>query len=135
MSPEIDHHLSAEEPSTEAYLFAYLRTIATRGEGLPPAFCRCPPARAGSLWRPDSGSLCRDLEESLLWIYKSHQRVQSNRSPTVLGILERRLRCAQSLAPHPEESFRTLLDRMISMTGNVFPTVSDPCPGSALSLL
>ena len=65
-----------------------------------------------------------ELEESLLWIYKSHQRIEQQVTP-VLGILERRLRCAQSLAPHAEESFRTLLDRMISMTGNVFPTVSD----------
>ena len=43
----------------------------------------------------------------------------------VLAVLERRLESAESLAPLAEESFRTLLDRMISMTHDVFPAVSD----------
>jgi acetyl-CoA carboxylase carboxyltransferase component len=43
----------------------------------------------------------------------------------VLAVLERRLESAESLAPLAEESFRTLLDRMISMTHGVFPAVSD----------
>jgi acetyl/propionyl-CoA carboxylase alpha subunit/acetyl-CoA carboxylase carboxyltransferase component len=121
--PEIDHRLSAEEPSTEAYLFAYLRTIETRGEGLPPAFVDAL-QRVLAHYGVRTLDPSPELEESLLWIYKSHQRVEQQIAP-VLGILERRLQCAQSLAPHADESFRTLLDRMISMTGNVFPTVSD----------
>jgi acetyl/propionyl-CoA carboxylase alpha subunit/acetyl-CoA carboxylase carboxyltransferase component len=121
--PEIDHRLSAEEPSTEAYLFAYLRTIETRGEGLPPAFVEAL-QRVLAHYGVQTLDPSPGLEESLLWIYKSHQRVEQQVAP-VLGILERRLRCVQSLAAHAGESFRTLLDRMISMTGNVFPTVSD----------
>jgi acetyl-CoA carboxylase carboxyltransferase component len=65
-----------------------------------------------------------ELEESLLWIYKSHQRVEQQVAP-ILGVLERRLRRVQTLSPHAEESFRTLLDRMISMTNGLFPAVTD----------
>jgi len=60
----------------------------------------------------------------LLWIYKSHQRVEQQVAP-ILGVLERRLRRVQTLSPHAEESFRTLLDRMISMTNGLFPAVTD----------
>ena len=42
-----------------------------------------------------------------------------------MGVLERRLRYVQSLAPHAEESLRTLLDRMIVMSNGRFPAVSD----------
>ena len=36
--PEVNHRASAEEPSAEVYLFAYLRVLETSGEGLPPVF-------------------------------------------------------------------------------------------------
>jgi len=36
--PEVNHRASGEEPTAEAYLFAYLRMLETRGQGLPPAF-------------------------------------------------------------------------------------------------
>ncbi|HXR16359.1 MAG TPA: carboxyl transferase domain-containing protein [Terriglobales bacterium] len=121
--PEVNHRASAEEPSAEAYLFSYLRMLETRGHGLPPAF-------VGALQRALAHYGVRtldrspELEESLLWIYKSHQRADQAIA-AVIGILERRLRRIQKLSPQAEESFRTLLDRMASMTNGIFPAVTD----------
>jgi acetyl/propionyl-CoA carboxylase alpha subunit/acetyl-CoA carboxylase carboxyltransferase component len=121
--PEGDHQASGEEPSAEAYLFSYLRMLDTRGEGLPPAFVN---ALQQALAHYGVRTLDRspELEESLLWIYKSHQRVEQQVAP-VLAVLERRLRRAETLAPRAEESFRALLDRMISMNSGLFPAVND----------
>jgi acetyl/propionyl-CoA carboxylase alpha subunit/acetyl-CoA carboxylase carboxyltransferase component len=118
-----DPNSGGEAPSAEAYLFSYLRMLETCGEGLPPAFVD---ALRRTLAHYGVQTLDRspELEESLLWIYKSHRRVEQQVAP-VLGVLERRLRFAEILAPHAGESFRTLLDRMISVTGELFPAVSD----------
>ncbi len=121
--PEVNHRASGEEPSAEAYLFSYLRMLETRGEGLPPAFVS---ALRRALAHYGVKTLDRSpaLEESLLWIYKSHQRIDQQIAP-VLSILERRLRHVQTLSPHAEESLRILLDRMASMTNGLFPAVGD----------
>ena len=121
--PEVNHRASGEEPSAEAYLFSYLRMLETRGEGLPPAFVSAL-QRALAHYGVRTLDRSPELEESLLWIYKSHQRVEQQVAP-VLGILERRLRHVQTLSPHAEESFRTLLDRITSMTNGLFPAVTD----------
>ena len=121
--PQVNHRASGEEPSAEAYLFSYLRMLDTGGEGLPPAFVSAL-QRALAYYGVRSLDRSPELEESLLWIYKSHQRVEQQIAP-VLGVLERRLRRADAPAPQAEESFRTLLDRMISMTNGLFPAVSD----------
>ena len=121
--PEVNHRAGGEEPSPEAYLFSYLRMLETGGEGLPPAF-------VGGLRRALSHYGVRtlerspELEESLLWIYKSHQRVEQQIAP-VMAMLERRLRSVQRLAPPAEDSLRRLLDRMIAMSNGQFPAVSD----------
>ena len=65
-----------------------------------------------------------ELEESLLWIYKSHQRVERQIAP-ILALLERRLARVDASAPHADESFRSLLDRIIAITRGTFPSVSD----------
>src|SRR5208337_2190603 len=121
--PQVNRQAGAEEPSAEAYLFSYLRMLETRGERLPPAFVS---ALQRALAHYDVKTLERspELEESLLWIYKSHQRAEQQVAP-VVAVLERRLRRAQTLSPHAEESFRTLLDRMASMTNGLFPAVTD----------
>ena len=121
--PEVNDRASGEEPSAEAYLFSYLRMLETRGEGLPPAFVEAL-QRALAHYGVQTLDRSPELEESLLWIYKSHQRVEQQIAP-VLGVLERRLRRVQKLSPQAEESFRTLLDRMISMTRGLFPAISD----------
>jgi len=114
---------SGEEPSAEVYLFSYLRMLETRGHGLPSAFVS---ALERALAHYGVRTLDRSpaLEESLLWIYKSHQRVEQQIAP-VLGVLERRLRRVLKLSPLAEESFRALLDRMASLTNGLFPAVTD----------
>jgi len=121
--PEVDHRNSGEEPSAENHLFSYLRMLDTGGEGLPGTFVD---ALRRALAHYGIRSLDRspELEQSLLWIYKSHQRVEQQIAP-VLALLERRLRHAQTLAAHSGEAFRMLLDRLIAMSTGVFPAVAD----------
>lgn len=121
--PEVSHRASSEEPSAEAYLFSYLRMLETGGEGLPPTFVTAL-RRALAHYGVRTLDRSPELEQSLLWIYKSHQRVQQQ-IPAVLGVLDRRLRRGKPLAPHAEELLRTLLDRMISVTNGLFPAVTD----------
>src|ERR1019366_9100522 len=65
-----------------------------------------------------------ELEESLLWIYKSHQRVERQVAP-ILALLERRLARVEAFARYADESFRLLLDRIIAIARGLFPSVSD----------
>ncbi len=121
--PEVNHRARGEEPSAEAYLFSYLRMLETRGRGLPPAFVGAL-QRALAHYGVKTLERSPELEESLLWIYKSHQRVEQQIAP-VLSVLERRLRRVQKLSGRAEESLRQLLDRLISVTNGLFPAVSD----------
>jgi acetyl/propionyl-CoA carboxylase alpha subunit/acetyl-CoA carboxylase carboxyltransferase component len=118
--PQVDDPTFGEAPSPEAYLFSYLRMLETRGEALPPAFVD---ALCRALAHYEVRTLDRspELEESLLWIYKSHQRIQQQ-VPLIRGVLERRL---ESLPAPAGDSFRMLLDRLISMTNGQFPAISD----------
>ncbi len=121
--PSANDASGGEAPSSEAYLFTYLRMINTQGEGLPESFLESL-RRVLAHYGIDSLEPSPQLEETLLWIYKAHQRVDWQIAP-ILGVLERRLPSAA--APHPtaDESFRTLLDRLISATRGSYPTVSD----------
>ncbi len=121
--PDNDESTGGEQPSAEAYLFSYLRMLETRGEGLPKAFVDAV-QRALAHYGVQTLDPSPALAESLLWIYKSHQRVEQQIAP-VLSVLERRLARHEALVPHADESFRSLLSRMISMTRGRFPAVSD----------
>ncbi len=121
--PEVNHRASGEEPSAEVHLFSYLRMLETRGQGLPPAFVNAL-ERALAHYGVRSLEHSPALEESLLWIYKSHQRVEQQVSP-VLRILERRLQFIHAPSPQAEESLRTLLGRIVSITNGFFPAVTD----------
>lgn len=121
--PSIGPELSSEEPSAEAYLFSYLRMLDTCGEGLPPTFVQAL-RRALSHYGVQTLDRSPRLEESLLWICKSHQRVEEQIA-VVVRTLERRLRGAEAVDRPGDQSLRTLLDRMIAMTNGLFPTVGD----------
>ncbi len=121
--PEVDHRSAGEEPSAEAHLFAYLRMIETGGEGLPRSFVDAL-QRALSHYGVRNLNGSPELKESLLWICKSHQRMEQQ-TKCVLDILERRLRRVKAPDPRSNGSFRTLLDRMISITHEPHPPVSD----------
>lgn len=121
--PCVDHRLVGEGPSAEVHLFAYLRAIESKGEGLPGSFIDAL-RRALSHYGIHSLDRCPELEQALLWIYKSHQRIEQQITP-ILGVLERRLEQFETFAPIAKEAFRDLLDRMIAVTRGVFPAVSD----------
>jgi acetyl/propionyl-CoA carboxylase alpha subunit/acetyl-CoA carboxylase carboxyltransferase component len=121
--PQVNHRSSAEEPSAETFLFSYLRMLDAAGEGSPPAFLAAL-RRALAHYGVQSLERSTRLEESLVWIYKSHQRVEQQIAP-ILGLLERRLQSILLFAAHHDESFRTLLDRLILVTHEMFPAVSD----------
>jgi acetyl/propionyl-CoA carboxylase alpha subunit/acetyl-CoA carboxylase carboxyltransferase component len=121
--PSFNHQSTGEEPSTEAYLFSYLRMLDTGGEGLPSAFVSAL-RRALAHYGVETLDRSQRLEESLLWIYKSHQRTEQQ-IPPILHLLERRLQSVQTAGPQDDDSLRTLLDRMISMSKGKFPAVSD----------
>jgi len=121
--PRVNYHASGEEPSAETCLFSYLRRLDMSGEGLPPDFLSAL-RRALSHYGVDTLDRSPRLEESLLWIYKSHQRVEQQIAP-VLELLERRLQSITLFVPPSSESFRTLLERMIAVTHELFPAVSD----------
>ncbi len=113
----------AEGPSTEAYLFSYLRMLDTQGENLPQDFLTTL-RRAVAHYGITTLERSPELEESLLWMCKSHQRLEQQIAP-IMGVLERRLETVQA-AKHPaDEAFRGLLDRMVSNTRLQFPAVSD----------
>ena len=121
--PEVNHRASAEEPSAESHLFAYLRMIETNGEGLPPAFVSALRNALAHYGVCDLDA-SPELKESLLWICKSHQRMAQQTTP-ILDILERRLHRARALQFPAGNSFRILLDRMIAMTRELYPSVSE----------
>jgi len=121
--PEVNHRASAEEPSTESHLFSYLRMVETNGEGLPPAFVDAlRRTLAHYSVRTLDGS--PELKQSLLWICKSHQRME-RQTASVLDILERRLNRTKTAEPSASNSFRALLNRMIAITHEPYPSVSD----------
>jgi hypothetical protein len=121
--PEMEAPNGAEPPSSEAYLFSYLRMLDTRGEGLPQSFVDAL-QRVLAHYGVKSLDRSPDLEESLLWIYKSHQRVEQQIAP-ILSLLDRRLGRVSALAPPANEEFRNLLDRLVSATRGAYPVVSD----------
>jgi acetyl/propionyl-CoA carboxylase alpha subunit/acetyl-CoA carboxylase carboxyltransferase component len=121
--PEVNHRASGEEPSPEVHLFSYLRMLETSGEGLPSTFVT---ALRLALSHYGVRSLDRSpkLEQALLWIYKSHLRVDSQ-VPLILAVLERRLHYADLLAPSANQALRVLLDRLIATSNGQFPAISD----------
>ncbi len=121
--PNANHHTTAEEPAAETLFFSYLRMIETKGDGLP-------------IWFVDDlqrvlkhygvGTLesTPALKESLLWICKSHGRMDQHVA-VVLHILERRLKHAGSARCVPDQEFRSLLDRLSAITQDPYPAISD----------
>ena len=120
--PEVNHRASAEEPSAESHLFSYLRMVETNGESLPSSFVE-ELLRMLAHYGVSELDGSAELKESLLWICKSHQRMD-RQIAIVLDILERRLHHAEA-SPLARNNFRGLLDRMIPITHELYPSVSD----------
>ncbi len=121
--PEMDDLNGGEERSAETYLFSYLHMLETRGKGLPPTFVE---ALRRALVHYGIKTLERspELEECLLWLCKSHQRVEQQVAP-ILGLLERHLQRVEASVPRTDEAFRKLLGRLAHVTRGQFPAISD----------
>ncbi len=117
------HTEDAEGPSTEAYLFSYLRMLDTQEEKLPKDFLATL-LRAVAHYGITALDRSPELEESLLWMHKSHQRLDQQIS-SIVGVLERRLQLVDMGKRPANEAFRSLLDRMVSNTRVAFPAVSN----------
>ena len=121
--PEMDDLNGGEERSAETYLFSYLHMLETRGKGLPSTFVDAL-RRAMVHYGIQTLERSPELEECLLWLCKSHQRVDQQIAP-IVALLERHLQRAETSAPRTDEAFRKLLGRLIHATRGVFPAISD----------
>ncbi|HEY4901703.1 MAG TPA: carboxyl transferase domain-containing protein [Terriglobales bacterium] len=121
--PEMDDLNGGEERSSETYLFSYLHMLETRGKGLPPSFVDAL-RRAMVHYGIQTLERSPELEGCLLWLCKSHQRVDQQIAP-IVGLLERHLQRAEATSPRTDQPFRKLLGRLIHATRGLFPAVSD----------
>ena len=121
--PEMDDLNGGEERSAETYLFSYLHMLETRGKGLPTAFVDAL-RRAMVHYGIQTLERSPELEECLLWLCKSHHRVEQQ-TASIVGLLERHLQRVEASVPRSDEAFRKLLGRLIHTTRGLFPTVSD----------
>ena len=116
------HQAGGEAPSTEAYLFSYLRALDSEGENLPPDFLQAL-RKAVAHYGITNLKRAPELEECLLWIYKSHQKMERQIAP-ILAVLQRRLAQLNGKLTWADEAFHTLLDRMVSITRELFPSLT-----------
>ena len=121
--PKLSDQTGAEAPTTESYLFSYLRALDIAGDGMPEEFVKTL-QRALAYYGIHNLDRTPELEECLLWIYKSHQNIDQQVAP-ILGVLQRRLTAVDSGWQAEEESFQKVLDRMIAITRELFPTIND----------
>jgi hypothetical protein len=121
--PNVNHRMSAEEPAAETLFFSYLRLVETKGEDLP-AYFVVALRRALSYYGIRTLDSTLALKESLLWICKSHARMDQQVS-AILNILERRLKNIPAPEHATNGSFRTLLDRLTAITHDLYPALSD----------
>ena len=122
-NPSVSDQTGGEAPSSEAYLFSYLRMLDTQGDGVPPEFVRAL-KRAVAHYGMTTLDHSPELEQSLLWIYKSQQRLE-HQVPPIMAILHRRLAQMETTRFPQEESFHSLLDRMVSITRGLAPPASE----------
>jgi len=111
------------QPSPQQSLFTYMRNLEQKGSGLPRHFID-DLERALIHYGIDDLEPTRQLEEALLWIHRSHSRVEQQ-IPAVLSILDRRLRHIEMLLESADEEFREVLDRLVEVSGGRYPSVSD----------
>jgi acetyl/propionyl-CoA carboxylase alpha subunit/acetyl-CoA carboxylase carboxyltransferase component len=121
-NPKISNQ-TAEAPSTESNLFSYLRMLDTHGNGVPAEFVSAL-QRAVAHYGISSLNRSPELEECLLWIYKSHQRLEQQVAP-IAGVLQRRLARIEVRPLPADDGLRIVLDHMTSITRELFPAISD----------
>ena len=121
--PEVVGRTAAEEPSAEAHLFSYLRMAGAMDKALPTWFVDAL-RRALAHYGISALDESPRVKESLLWICKSHERMEQQAS-CIVDILGRRMRHVKTAASDQEGSCRALLDRIITITREPYPSVSE----------
>jgi acetyl/propionyl-CoA carboxylase alpha subunit/acetyl-CoA carboxylase carboxyltransferase component len=109
--------------SAGQYFLTYLRSLDGRGAGLPAPFLSGL-QRALRHYGSDSLEVTNALKSRLLWMFKSHQRVDLQVG-VILAILDRRLRTAPALLPFVSGSFLDSLDRLIAIAEGQMQTLGD----------
>jgi len=121
--PEGFRHNAAEEPSAEACLFAYLRMAEAGDEALPGYFINAL-RRALNHYGVSTLDGSPKVRESLLWICKSHERMEQQVT-CIVDILGRRMRQIKAAERRSNGPFRSLLDRIITIAHELYPSVSE----------
>ncbi len=109
--------------SHQQCLFTYMRSLELKGSGLPRHFIE-DLKRALAHYDVEDLEPTRQLEEALLWVHKAHLSVE-RQLPAVLSILDRRLRHIGELRDLIDEEYRDVLDRLVDVSGDRYPAVSD----------
>jgi acetyl-CoA carboxylase carboxyltransferase component/biotin carboxyl carrier protein len=122
-TPRLGKEMMGEAPSAEACLFSFLHTYDPADTSLPPEFIDAL-RRAIRHYGVESLDRSPQLQESLLWIYKSHQRIDQQVT-AILRILQHRLDTLEACSHPQDPSFKALLDRMIGITRLAFPAISE----------
>ena len=107
--------------SAEEYLFTYLRTLEARGGDLPRGVRRASSSGRSAHYGVETLEPTPALRESLLWMFKSHRRVDQQ-VDAVVAVLEQRLARGDA-ADTP--GFLPLLDRLIAVSRNRYPAACD----------
>jgi acetyl/propionyl-CoA carboxylase alpha subunit/acetyl-CoA carboxylase carboxyltransferase component len=109
--------------SAREYLLSYLQWLDTERAGLPDEY-RSRLERA--LRRYDVAGLDRspELEEAVLWMFRSFRRV-GELAPVITNILERRLRHHDELARLADADTRARLDRLAAAAHGHHPVIAD----------
>ena len=121
--PDLDAETNGATLSAQDHLHAYLRAPDRATEALPDRF-RSRLESALAHYGVTSLERSEELDEALLWMYKSRQRLPQF-VPAVAAILERQLERSQAPATVVDQELRPVLDRLIAATENRFDVVAD----------
>ena len=101
--------------STQEHLLSYLQWLDADVAGLPASY-RGRLARALRRYGVDGLERTPELEEVVVWMFRSFRRV-GELVPAVTGILGRRLRHRDTLAQQADPELRARLDRLAAIQG------------------
>lgn len=121
--PAPDDEAVAERTSVEERLFVYLRTVETRGAGLPEAFL-ANLRRALAHHGTTSLDPTPELRDALVRLFRSRER-GDELAAAVTATLDRRRLSAGALTATAGDAFHVLVDRLVSVARRRFPSVHD----------
>ena len=120
--PDPHGYPGEESHSSHEDLRAYLRSIERRGTDLSASFLKSLQCCLTHYGIQDLEPT-PNLREALFWMAKAQQRIGEH-LPAVQSILDRRLEQIERIAPESEDSFRSILDRLISASQHRFPDLA-----------